>query len=115
MLQEDAHTDRKHAAAGGTMLRVLTGLVWLLLASGILSLLLSQRSRLGLRRATEPGEPGCYRWGFYVNPDDARLFVRDVTGFGWALNLGHRAAVGVLIASAGTPFAVIFLVSALHS
>ncbi len=96
------------------MLRLMTGLLWLLLATGIVRLLWSQRGRLGLREANEPGEPSCYRWGFYVNPDDARLFVRDRSGFGCALNLGHRAAIGVLIAALGTPFALLFLVTAFH-
>jgi uncharacterized membrane protein len=96
------------------MLRLLTGLFWLLLASGIVRLIWSQRGRLGLGEANEPGEPGCYHWGFYVNPNDPRLFVRDVTGIGCALNLGHRAAIGVLIAAFGTPFALLFLVSAFH-
>ena len=96
------------------MVQLLTGLLWLGLAAGVLSLLWSQRGRLGLREANEPGEPACYRWAFYVNPGDMRLFVRDLTGVGWTVNLAHRAALGVLIAAGGAPFAVLFVVSALH-
>ncbi len=96
------------------MVRLLTGLLWLMLASGVFALLWSQRERLGLNGANEPGEPACYRWAFYVNPRDTRLFVRDLTGVGWTVNLAHRAAMGVLLAACGAPFAVLFVVGALH-
>jgi uncharacterized membrane protein len=96
------------------MYHLLDGLLWAAVATGVAWLLWTHRGKLGLRDANAPGETGYYRWPFYLNPNDGRLFVRDLTGIGWTVNLAHPAAAGALIAVFGTPFAVLFVLSALH-
>jgi len=56
----------------------------------------------------------CWKWGiFYVNPDDAAVFVRKRNGLGYTLNFGNRwswAIVALIVFAIALPFSVPVLV-----
>ena len=68
------------------------GIMFSLLAAGIVLLVLEQRKLMEQRP-----DVACYRWGvFYVNAADRRLFVPKRFGFGYTLNFGRRASWVIL-------------------